>query len=289
MRFISVLRPEGACEERASRDVRGPGLAQRACKCEQYRTRRERDHGVCIAHDVAACVHDERPRSQQRFNLLKQEEPLLARRDQTRGRRVQDKGCAFDLRHQRRDARMTRGALGLDKRIARRLRPQAPHRDPRDHELVGSPQRRRQGRGIELRQRALGLVEAPDQQKTPDLEMLRMRGVRPVAVPLERRPRRIERLGGPAQIARDECNLGLGDDAPRAGHRLFRAKGARRLSQQTFARTRSPSWAIAMPRSASAGASLRRATRFSAPRGSPAASACAAAVISESIGIPPNL
>src|SRR5262249_57466380 len=49
------------------------------------------------------------------------------------------------------------------------------------------------------------------------------------------------------------------------------------------------SWAIAMPRSASAGASPRRATRFRAPRGSPAASACAAAVISESIGIPTHL
>src|SRR5262245_21127282 len=44
-----------------------------------------------------------------------------------------------------------------------------------------------------------------------------------------------------------------------------------------------------MPRSASAGASSRRATRFSAPRGSPAASARAAAVISESIEIPPHL
>src|SRR5438445_4840265 len=44
-----------------------------------------------------------------------------------------------------------------------------------------------------------------------------------------------------------------------------------------------------MPRSARAGASSRRATRFSAPRGSPAASARAAAVISESIGIPPHL
>src|SRR5215813_6518249 len=40
-----------------------------------------------------------------------------------------------------------------------------------------------------------------------------------------------------------------------------------------------------MPRSASAGASSRSATRFNAPRGSPEASARAAAVISESIGI----
>src|SRR5579862_6034714 len=44
-----------------------------------------------------------------------------------------------------------------------------------------------------------------------------------------------------------------------------------------------------MPRNASAGASLRRATRFNAPSGSPAARACAAAVISESIGIPSHL
>src|SRR5262249_55713494 len=63
-----------------------------------------------------------------------------------------------------------------------------------------------------------------------------------------------------------------------------KARAARRRS--IFARTRSPSCAIAMPRSASAGASSRRATRFSAPSGSPAARARAAAVISESIEIP---
>ena len=234
MRFIGVLRPEGAGEERAPRDVRGPRFAQRARKREQYRTRRERYHGVGVAHDMAACIHDERSRRQQRFNLLKPEQPLLARRNQARGRRVQDAGGAFDLRQQRRDARMARGTLGLDKRIARRFRAQAPDRHARDRQFVGGPQRRRQRRGIELRQRALGLVELPDQQQTPNLKMLRMRGVRPVAVPLERRPRRVERFGGPAQVARDECDLGLGNDAPRAGHRLFRAEGARRLSQQSL-------------------------------------------------------
>src|ERR1700677_2005112 len=44
-----------------------------------------------------------------------------------------------------------------------------------------------------------------------------------------------------------------------------------------------------MPRSARPGASSRSAIRFKAPRGSPAASARAAAVISESIAIPPHL
>ena len=65
------------------------------------------------------------------------------------------------------------------------------------------------------------------------------------------------------------------------------ARVARR--RRAFARPKSPSCAIAMPRSARAGASSRRATRFNAPRGSPAASARAAAVINESIGIPSHL
>jgi hypothetical protein len=57
---------------------------------------------------------------------------------------------------------MARGALGLDKCSACRLDPQASHRDACDHEFMGSPQSRRQGRSIVLCQRALGLVEAPD-------------------------------------------------------------------------------------------------------------------------------
>ena len=64
-------------------------------------------------------------------------------------------------------------------------------------------------------------------------------------------------------------------------------RAARRSS--VLARSRSPSCAIAMPRSASAGGSSRKATRSSAPSGSPAASASAAAVISESIQIPSHL
>ena len=59
-----------------------------------------------------------------------------------------------------------------------------------------------------------------------------MRGVHAVAVRFERRPRRVERLGRPAELARDERDLGLGDDAARAGDRLPRAEGARRPPQQ---------------------------------------------------------
>ena len=131
-----------------------------------------------------------------------------------------------------------RGALGPSERRARRLRPQAPHRDPRDHQLVGGPRRGREGRGVELGEHALGLVEAPDQEQAPDLEIPRMRGIDPVAVRFERRPRRVERLRRPAQVARDERDLGLGDDAPRAGHGLFRTEGARRASQEQPSRER---------------------------------------------------
>ena len=59
-----------------------------------------------------------------------------------------------------------------------------------------------------------------------------MRGVYPVAVPFERRPRRVERLRGPTQVTRDERDLGLGDDASRAGHGLFRTEGTRGTSQE---------------------------------------------------------
>src|SRR5437667_3555055 len=61
-----------------------------------------------------------------------------------------------------------------------------------------------------------------------------MRGVHAIAVRFECRPRRVERLCGPAQVARDECDLGLGDDASRAGHRLFRTEGTRSSSQKNL-------------------------------------------------------
>jgi len=61
-----------------------------------------------------------------------------------------------------------------------------------------------------------------------------MRSVHPVAVLFERHSRGGERLRGPAQIARDKRNLGLGDDTARARHGLFRTEGARRASQQSL-------------------------------------------------------
>ena len=188
MRFVGVLRSERARDERVPRHVSRPRFAQRACEREQHRTPRERDHRACVTHDMTAGVHDECLRRQQRFDLLEQEESLLATRNQARRGRVQDEGRAFDLRRQRRDTCVARGALGPSERRARRLRPQAPHRDARDDQLVGGSQCGRERRGIEGGERTLGLVEAADQEQAPDLEMPRMRGVDAVAVLLRASP-----------------------------------------------------------------------------------------------------
>ncbi len=129
---------------------------------------------------------------------------------------------------------MARCAPGPSERGARRLRPEASHRDPRDCQLVGGPRRGREGRGVEFGERSLSLVDASDQEEPPDLEIPRMCRVDPVAVRFERRPRRVERLRRPAQLARDERDLGLGNDAPRARHGLFRTEGTRSTSQESL-------------------------------------------------------
>ena len=93
------------------------------------------------------------------------------------------------------------GAFGPNERRTRRFCPEATDRDSRDHQLVGGPRRGRKRRGVEIGERTLGLVDASDQEKAPDLEIPRMCGVHPVAVLVERRPRRLERLRRPAQVA----------------------------------------------------------------------------------------
>ena len=73
-----------------------------------------------------------------------------------------------------------------------------------------------------------------DQEQSPDLEDPGMGGIDAVAVCFERHSRRVERLGGPAKIARDQRDLGLGNGTARAGHRLSRTEGARRLPQKSL-------------------------------------------------------
>ena len=87
---------------------------------------------------MTAGVDDERPRRQQCFNLVEEQESLPATRNQARRVRGKNAGCAFDLGAQRSDACLTRGKLGASEGSARRLRPQAPHRDPRNDQLMSA-------------------------------------------------------------------------------------------------------------------------------------------------------
>ncbi len=232
MRFIDMLRPECSRKQRASRHVFWPRFCERAGKREQYRTPRERDHCVCVAHGITACIHNERLRRQQRFDLFEQERALLAARNQPRRRCVQNARRIFDLRQKRGDTRITCLAFSDNQRGARVLRPKASHRDPGNDQFVSGPPCGRKGRWVEPGERTFGLVEAPDQKKTPDLEVPRMCGIHPVPVLFEHYPRRFERLRGPAQVPRDQRDFGLGNDAPRAGNSLLRTEGACGLLQK---------------------------------------------------------
>ena len=132
----------------------------------------------------------------------------------------------------RRQCRDVRGASGPSERSARQLRSQASHRDPRNHQFVGGPQRGRERRGVKRGERTLRVVEAPDEQEAPDLEIARMRGIDAIAVRFERGPRGFEPLRRPPQLARDQCDLRLGNDTPRAGNGLSWPEGTRSTSQK---------------------------------------------------------
>jgi hypothetical protein len=59
-------------------------------------------------------------------------------------------------------------------------------------------------------------------------------GVDQIAVRLQRRPRDIERLRRPAEIARHQRNLRFGHHTSRARDRFLGTKRPRRSSQQRF-------------------------------------------------------
>src|SRR5258708_37418049 len=115
--------------------------------------------------------------------------------------------------------------------------PEAPHGDPSNHEFVGGPRRRREETWIKVSELKLRLVEAADQEQSPDFKIARMRGIQTVAVLFERHSRRVERLRREAEVARGQRDLGLGHDTPSAGHGFFRTEGPRSAPQQ-FLRSR---------------------------------------------------
>jgi hypothetical protein len=184
--------------------------------------------------DVTAGVHDQCFRCQQFFDLIEEEEALRSARNQPRSGRAEDEKCAFDLRRERRDAGVAGCALRPDKRSMCRLRPEAPHRDPCNHQLVRGPQRGREARRIELGDGTFRLVDAPEEEKASNFEIAGVGGVYAVAVLFKRYPCRLQPFRRPAQFAGGKCDLGLGDDASRVGQRLLAAKSPRSTSQESF-------------------------------------------------------
>jgi hypothetical protein len=61
-----------------------------------------------------------------------------------------------------------------------------------------------------------------------------MRRVHSIAVLLERRPGCIEPLHRPTQVARDERDLGFGNDTPGASYGLSGTERTRRTSKERF-------------------------------------------------------
>ena len=191
-----------------------------------------RDRQCRVAHGMAEGVDNQRLRPQQRFDIFEKEKPLVGPRNNARRGRGQDLRCALDLSRQRGDIGVARGPICSVQRRARRFRLQPPYGDPGNDQLVIGPQRRWQGRGVDFGKRLLGLVEAADQKQAPDGEGPGMRGIDAIAVGFERRPRLVERLRRPAEVARDQRDLGLGDDAACARHSLPRTESARCPSQK---------------------------------------------------------
>ena len=148
MRFIGVLRPNARA--RSVSLGTSPGHASPSARASANNTGRVASETTvrCVTHDMTARVHDERLRRQQRFDLLEQEEALLATRNQARRGRVQHERCAFDLRRQRRDACLR----------ARRARPERARRAPPSSAGVASrsPQPPARGRPSTRAGRARG-------------------------------------------------------------------------------------------------------------------------------------
>ena len=266
MRFVRDPGAERTRDQHVARHVTGPRLAERTGDREQHRTRRQRDHRARVADDVPAGVDDERLRGEHRFDLREQEPALVATGDQARRRRGQDFGRALDLGESAgmRASRAARLARSIAARavVVRRRRIAIPATTSSCAVIDAAGN----GAGSSVASSRSASSRRPIRSRAPDLEMPRMRGIQSIAMRFERRARGVERFRRPAEVARDERDLGLGDDAPRPRHDLARTEAAGGAAHQGTARGRdrraAPSRCLAAP----APARRHAARRASAPR-----------------------
>ncbi len=158
----------------------------------------------------------------------------------------------------------------------------ATERELGARELRAGGERRRRTAGVDRGERLLGRIELAHEELAASADEAGVDRVRAIAERVERARGRVE---GALQPPRSRAASATSASATwqRAWASRSRAPNPRAARRRSLrARSYSPSCAIAMPRSASAGGSSRSATRFNAPIGSPAASARAAAATRES-------
>ena len=272
--------------------VAGPGFGKRAGQREQHRARRQRNR-LCRHGARRGGRHRRRaPSTPAAFRRRRAAAAAPRRAQSAAPRAYRGRGAALSTSaSQRRDAApRARRARPASSAARAALISQAPDRDPGDDQLVGGTRCGRQRRRIEHRRAGArprrGGRSAADAASRDSARARHWHGRR--ALRASRAPCSSGFAGQPRSRETSAISASATTQRARAtASRGPKARAARRSS--ALARTRSPSCAIAMPRSASAGASSRKATTFSAPSASPAASARAAAVISESIEIPSHL
>ena len=233
VRLVRPLAAEGPRDQRVARHVGRPRFAQRPGQREEHGPARQRHRRSGPAHGVTARVHHEGARTRGALPPRPAAGPAPRRAREARGGRSQGERCALHFRGQGGDAGVARGAA----------RPRRAQRAP------PAVRRRRTARpattsawaAFEAGGKGVGSSPASIRSASPSCPTSRRRRAWrcPACAALarspcasERRPGGVQRLGGPAQVARDERDLGLGDNAACAGHGLPRPEGARGAAQQ---------------------------------------------------------
>ena len=195
---------------------------------EQDGAARERDGAGRAAHRAPAGVDDEVAGREQGLDLVEADRADHTAADQARrGRRQRAPGPA-DLGDQGRDAGGEGGGEGAAERGGGVRDPDPAERDLGTGELgAGRERRRRAGRvDVDRGQRLLGGRELADEKLAAGADEAGVEGVRAIAQRIERPRGRVERAHRPAQVARGEADLRLGDLAARLGEALTGAEAA---------------------------------------------------------------
>ena len=228
MRLVDGARLEGALDQSIARHVGRPGLGQRADEREQDRASGERNGAGGAAHRAPARVHDEVAGREQDLDLVEADRADHPAADQARrGRQERTPGPA-DLGDQGRDAGGEGGRVSAANRGGGLRSPDAAERELGAGELRAGRERRGHAASVHVdrAEHLLGGLQLADEEVAAGADEAAVQGVRVVPQGVERVRGPLERAHRPAQVARDEGDLGLGDLAARLGEALAGAEAA---------------------------------------------------------------